>query len=68
MLRQLPVTLWQTLRHLALGLTLIAAASALLLYSDRERRTDAAAGRLLRVAIVQHASTPVLDAGIAGRS
>lgn len=66
MLRQLPVILWQTLRHLALGLTLIAAASALLLYSDRERRTDAAPGRVLRVAVVQHASTPVLDAGIAG--
>jgi ABC-type uncharacterized transport system substrate-binding protein len=60
------MAIWQTLRHLALGLTLIAAASALLLFSDRGRRTDAATGRQLRVAIVQHASTPVLDAGVSG--
>jgi len=60
------MALWQTLRHLALGLTLIAAASALLLYSDRERRSEAATGHVLRVAVVQHASTPVLDAGIDG--
>ena len=60
------MTLWQTLRHLALGLALIAAASALLLYSDRGRRAEAPTGRVARVAVVQHASTPVLDAGIAG--
>lgn len=31
----------RTLRHLAFGLTLIAAAAALLLFSDRERRSEA---------------------------
>ena len=56
----------RTLRHLALGLTLIAAASALLLFSDRERRTEAGPRRCVRVAIVQHASTPVLDEGVRG--
>lgn len=56
----------RTLRHLALGLTLIAAASALLLFSDRERRTQAGSRKVMRVALVQHASTPVLDEGVRG--
>jgi ABC-type uncharacterized transport system substrate-binding protein len=60
------MAIWQTLRHLGLGLTLIAAASALLLVSDRERRVDAGIRRQLRVAIVQHVSSPVLDAGVSG--
>lgn len=60
------MAIWQTLRHLALGLTLIAAASALLLFSDRGRRVEAGTGRQLRVAIVQHVSSPVLDAGVSG--
>ena len=58
--------LLRTLRHLALGLTLIAAASALLLLSDRERRTEAGPRNVVRVALVQHASTPVLDEGVRG--
>jgi ABC-type uncharacterized transport system substrate-binding protein len=56
----------RTLRHLALGLTLIAAASALLLFSDRERRTQAGPRKVHRVALVQHASTPPLDEGVRG--
>jgi ABC-type uncharacterized transport system substrate-binding protein len=54
-----------TLRRLSLGLFLIVLAAAVLLYSDRGRRVQGAARRS-RVAIVQHASTPVLDAGVRG--
>ena len=60
------MSILRTLRHLALGLTLIAAASALLLFSDRERRTQAGPRKVVRVALVQHASTPVLDEGVRG--
>jgi len=56
----------RALRHLALGLTLIAAAAAVLLLSDRERRTEAGPRKIVRVALVQHASTPVLDEGVRG--
>ncbi|MBK5297956.1 MAG: ABC transporter substrate-binding protein [Vicinamibacteria bacterium] len=56
----------RTLRHLALGLTLIAAAAALLLFSDRERRSEAGPRKVVRVALVQHASTPALDEGVRG--
>lgn len=56
----------RALRHLALGLTLIAAAAALLLFSDRERRTQAGSRSVRRVALVQHANTPVLDEGVRG--
>ena len=56
----------RTLRHLALGLTLIAAASALLLFSDRERRTEGGPRKVHRIALVQHASTPPLDEGVRG--
>lgn len=58
--------IWRALRRLALGLTLIALAGAVLLVSDRERRAHTGPGRVARVAIVQHASTPVLDEGIRG--
>src|SRR3954466_7405218 len=61
--RESPVVqVWYAIKRLALGLVLIALASAVLLVSDRDRRTvSAATGRVWRVAIVQHASTPVLD-------
>ena len=53
------VKIWYAIKRLALGLALIALASAALLFSDRDRRTaDAAAARVRQVAIVQHASTP----------
>lgn len=57
--------LLNALRRLALGLFLIALAAAVLLYSDRGRRVRAVS-RASRVAIVQHASTPVLDSGVRG--
>lgn len=54
-------------KHLWLGFLLIALASAILLFTDREqRRASGTAAAVLRVAIVQHASTPVLDDGISG--
>ncbi len=57
------------LRRLALGLSLIAAAGALLLVSDLgSRRTDKPAGekRVARIAILQHASQAILDQGREG--
>jgi len=57
---------WIALKRLSLGLVLIAAASAILLLSDRGGRAQAGSRRVVRVAIVQHASTPVLDAGVQG--
>lgn len=68
-----------TLRRLALGLVLIVAASALLLFSDLGSRTKPAApvhaqntaprqptARNVRIAVLQHASQLVLDQGRAG--
>jgi ABC-type uncharacterized transport system substrate-binding protein len=57
--------IWSAARRLALGVTLIVVASAVLLLSDRSQRTRASA-HIPRVAIVQHASTPVLDEGVRG--
>ena len=57
---------WIALKRLSLGLLLIAAASAILLLSDRGQRAQAGSRRVVPVAIVQHASTPVLDAGVQG--
>ena len=57
--------IWSAVRRLALGLALIVIASAVLLLSDRGQRTTSAA-HVLRIAIVQHASTPVLDEGVRG--
>ncbi len=57
--------IWSAARRLALGLALIVIASAVLLLSDRGQRTTSAA-HVLRIAIVQHASTPVLDEGVRG--
>jgi len=56
-------------KRLALGLLLIAAASAILLFADRRERTPAsgaASARVHRIAILQHANTVVLDEGIRG--
>jgi ABC-type uncharacterized transport system substrate-binding protein len=54
-------------KRLAPGLTLIALASAILLISDRGRSTGAGAtATALRVAIVQHANTVVLEDGLRG--
>lgn len=55
--------MWYAARRLALGLFLIALTSAILLLSDREHRTSA---RIKRVAVLQHASTTLLDEGVAG--
>jgi ABC-type uncharacterized transport system substrate-binding protein len=66
------VQVWYAIKRLALGFVLIVLASAVLLLSDRDRRTAtagtgaAASARVWRVAIVQHASTPVLDEGVQG--
>jgi hypothetical protein len=60
------------LRRLSLGLLLIAATSAVLLLSDlgsrREAsaRTRAEAGRQVSIALLQHASQPILDDGREG--
>jgi putative ABC transport system substrate-binding protein len=53
------------LKRLALGLSLILAASALLLGMDIHRRADGA-GRLPEIAILQHASIGPLDDGVRG--
>src|SRR5205823_6369296 len=52
-------------KRLALGIALIALASANLLLSDRGHRT-AVKHAVLRLAIVQHANTAVLDDGVRG--
>lgn len=53
------------IKRLSLGLALIAAASSILLVSDRGRRS-APANTTFRLAIVKHADTPVLDDGVRG--
>src|SRR4030095_4939736 len=53
------------IQRLSLGLVLIALSSAVLLISDWGQRKGGT-GRILRVAIVQHASQPVLDDGVRG--
>jgi ABC-type uncharacterized transport system substrate-binding protein len=52
-------------KRLALGICLISLASALLLISDVDRRVNARSP-VLRVAILQHANTVVLEDGIRG--
>lgn len=52
-------------KRLALGIGLIVLISGILLATDRERR-PADGKRVWRVALVQHASIPVLDDGMAG--
>lgn len=53
------------LKRLWLGFALIALAAAILLFADRGRRT-ADGPAMLRVAILQHANTTVLDDGLRG--
>jgi ABC-type uncharacterized transport system substrate-binding protein len=57
--------LLRVVSRLALGFILIALASAILLVADLGRRTRGP-GTLPRIAILQHANTPVLDDGIDG--
>jgi len=55
------------IKRLALGVSLIALASAILLFSDRGHRTTASSPQAAkRIAIVQHATTAVLDDGVRG--
>ncbi len=59
------------LKKLTLGLALIVAAAAVLLYSDLDSRRGSAessanSGRPLRIAIVQHIATNSLDDSVAG--
>src|SRR6187399_2619172 len=53
------------LKRLALGFFLIGLTSAILLLADRGHRKSGG-GTALRIAIVQHASTQVLDDGVRG--
>ena len=57
--------MWFAFKRLALGITLILLTSAVLLSSDLGRRTSAP-GSVVKIAILQHASSPVLDDGITG--
>lgn len=56
------------LKKMALGLLLIVASSAVLLYSDLDSRHVQARGRsrVMRVAIIQHSQISALDDGITG--
>jgi ABC-type uncharacterized transport system substrate-binding protein len=53
------------IKRLSLGVTLIAMASAVLLLADWNRRVPAAR-QLPKVAILQHASQPIIDEGVHG--
>jgi len=55
----------ETLRRLALGFVLIALSSGVLLISDLGQRTGSR-GHIPRIALVQHASQPLLDEGVNG--
>ena len=55
----------QNFRRLALGLVLVLSASALVLAFSKEGR-NRSPERPLHIAILQHASNPVLDEGVAG--
>ena len=57
--------MWFAFKRLALGITLIVLTSAVLLLSDLGRRTSGR-GSVVKIAILQHASSPVLDEGIEG--
>src|SRR5688572_4107282 len=61
--------MWHVIRRLLLGFALIALASTGLLLSDTSRNRDRRVGTTRaapRVAILQHASQPVIDEGVAG--
>ena len=57
--------MWLTFKRLALGISLIVLTSGVLLLSDLGRQTPARRS-IARIAILQHASSPVLDDGITG--
>jgi putative ABC transport system substrate-binding protein len=57
--------MWLTFKRLALGISLIVLTSVVLLLSDLGHRTPARRS-IPRIAILQHASSPVLDDGITG--
>ena len=52
-------------KRLALGILLIALASAILLVADRERRTPAER-RALRIAVFQHSDSAIMEDGVRG--
>ena len=57
------------IKRLGLGIFLILAASAILLVADRNHRSTAsssAPSKVHRIAVLQHANTPVLDDSIRG--
>jgi len=60
--------MWELFRRMALGLSLIAACSAILLYSDRDSRRRGSGVRSgpVPVALVQFASVGSLDDGVQG--
>jgi ABC-type uncharacterized transport system substrate-binding protein len=57
--------MWFAFRRLALGIFLIVVTSGVLLLSDLGRRTPTRQS-IVKIAILQHASSPVLDDGITG--
>ena len=57
--------MWSAFKRLALGVSLIVLTSAVLLISDLGRRTPGQRS-IVKIAILQHASSPVLDDGITG--
>jgi ABC-type uncharacterized transport system substrate-binding protein len=57
--------MWFAFKRLALGISLIVLTSGLLLFSDLGRRTPTRRSTI-KIAILQHASSPVLDDGITG--
>ena len=62
-----PELMLNAIKRLALGVSLITLASAILLFSDRGHRTTASSPQTAkRIAIVQHATTAVLDDGVRG--
>ena len=56
--------MWTAIRRLLFGFTLILLASAMLLISDLHQRRSA--GKIPRLAIVQHSASAVLDEGVLG--
>jgi ABC-type uncharacterized transport system substrate-binding protein len=60
------VMFWFAVRRLVLGVSLIVAASAVLLWADLDRRVTQGPREVRRVAILQHASTTLLDDGAQG--
>src|SRR5262245_52582623 len=57
--------MWAALKRLSLGISLIALTSTILILSDVQWRNPEAR-KMARIAILQHANSPVLDDGVAG--